>query len=119
MMYLRLMNSDPEQFTDSARYGSSSNAENPPFPAPEGFEWVEGTPPQDALPYVEPTLDDRLSTIFDAQTVELRAQFAPLRAAVRTELQLGHADVAEAIIAQADIPVELEPIRTALLAEFA
>lgn len=63
-------------------------------------------------------LIDRLNAIFASQSVELRAQFGPLRAAVKTAFDYNDTAAAQATIAGATIPQELEPIRAALLAEF-
>ncbi len=71
------------------------------------------------IPYVpEVPLIDRLNVIFAAQPIELRAQFGPLRAAVKTALDYSDTEAAQATIAGATIPQELEAIRAALLAEF-
>lgn len=63
-------------------------------------------------------LIDRLNVIFAAQPLELRAQFGPLRAAVKTAFDYEDIAAAQATIAGASIPQELEPVRAALLAEF-
>jgi len=63
-------------------------------------------------------LIDRLNVIFAAQPLELRAQFGPLRAAVKTAFDYNDIEAAYATIAGASVPQELESIRTALLAEF-
>lgn len=98
--------------------GSVSDAgDYPAKPAdrPDGT-WTAGAPPSEAP--VPKSRIERLSTIFDAQPVDLRAQFAPLRAAVKTELELGHVTVARRVIELALIPAELESVRVQLLAEF-
>jgi len=71
------------------------------------------------IPFVyTPPLIDRLNEIFAGQPVGLRAQFGPLRAAVKTALDYNDTEAAYAVIEGATIPQELEPIRAALLAEF-
>ena len=89
-------------------------AENAPVPL-SGAVWVEGSAPEDALPYREPALHITLQGIFDAQSLPLRIQFAPLKAAVDLELRQGNLAVAQGIIAAADIPAEVETVRQALL----
>ena len=56
-----------------------------------------------------------LSGSFDALPIDLRAQFAPLRAAVKTELELGHVDVAKRIIELQAVSEDLQPLKEALL----
>jgi hypothetical protein len=63
-------------------------------------------------------LDVRLTAIYEAAPLELQADFAALRTAVKDELAAGRVDIAKLIIQRATIPAELEQVRTALLAEF-
>lgn len=46
-LYLRPV-SNASQFSDLADY-----ANNPPFTAPDGFEWMEGEPPESATAYLK------------------------------------------------------------------
>lgn len=87
------------------------NGETIPMTPEEIAEWEAGqdnTPPQ-------PDPVEVLSDIFDTQPAELRAAFAPLRAAVNLELQLKHYDVVKLIIQGATVPEQLEPLRQQLL----
>lgn len=93
-------------------------ADNPPFPASEGFEWVQGEPVENHTLYAQKSTAELLRAKFDALDINLRAQFAPLKAAVHLELQQDNVDVAKAIIQTATIPAELESLRAELLAEF-
>lgn len=68
-LYLRLI-SDPHQYRDAAEY-----ATNPPFVAPDGFEWVEGTPPEGATVHVEPSLYDKVKAAFGALTLEQQTKY--------------------------------------------
>lgn len=83
-----------------------------------GFQWLEGRPPAGTAVFQVKPLAEKLREIFDAQTVALKVQFAPLKAAVHLELAQGNVDVARGIIETADIAPELESIRQALLALF-
>jgi hypothetical protein len=85
---------------------------------PAIYEEVAGELPEDWEAEQPTDLAFRLAGIFDSQPVSLRARFAPLRVAVKLELDLDHADVAREIIVQAEIPPELEPLRQELLACF-
>ena len=87
------------------------NGETVPMTPEEIAEWEAGQDTSE--PKVKPV--DALSLVFDAQPAELRAAFAPLRAAVNLELQLQHYDVVKLIIEEATVPVELEPLRQQLL----
>lgn len=92
--YVRMVNGEPVPMTaeEIAERQAEENAPPPPLP-----------------------LETQLSNIYDAQSVDVRASLAPLRAAVKLELELGHYDVVLAIIQNATIPAELETVRTQLL----
>lgn len=72
---------------------------------PDGFELVK-----------EATVADQLTAVFDAQPVEAQAAFWQARVAVADALSLGKVAVAIAMVEQAVVPPELEPVRDALLA---
>lgn len=85
------------------------------------LQWQEASQEKQALAAqaeLIQALSNDLSQLFDEQSLELRAQFAPLRAAVKTELELGHVDVARKIIELAEIPEPVEPVRQDMLALF-
>jgi hypothetical protein len=88
------------------------NGELVPMTPEEIAEWEASQ-----QPIVEQLPDATLvlSTVFDSQPAELRAMFAPLRAAVNLELELGHYNVVRLIIQGATVPEELEPLRQQLL----
>ena len=56
-LYLRPIG-DTSQFSNWANYAS-----NPPYEAPNGFEWVEGEPPENATPYVQLSALDQLEQL--------------------------------------------------------
>lgn len=87
------------------------NGETVPMTPEEIAEWEAGQ--DNTIIPSDPV--EMLSSIFDAQPPDLRAAFAPLRAAVNLELQLRHYDVVKLIIQGATVPVELEPLRQQLL----
>lgn len=63
-------------------------------------------------------LSGKLTAIFESLPLELQADFAPLKAAVKLELDQGHMDVAKLIIQRAKVPAELEPLRAQMLEAF-
>jgi uncharacterized protein YfaP (DUF2135 family) len=64
-------------------------------------------------------LTNQLNAIFEQSLApELQADLAPLKAAVKLELDQGRANIAKLIIQRATIPVELEPLRTQMLEVF-
>ena len=63
-------------------------------------------------------LADQLDAVFSALPVDLQAQFSPLRAAIKLELDQGRFAIAKRVIELATVPPELEAQRTALLALF-
>lgn len=77
-------------------------------------QWVEGEP----TGAVFRTLADELDAVFSQQSIDLQAQFSPLRAAIKLELDQGRYPIAKRVIELATIPPELEPQRQALLAMF-
>ncbi|MCE3236989.1 MAG: hypothetical protein K0Q50_3181 [Vampirovibrio sp.] len=61
------------------------------------------------------SLAEQLSTLFSNLPAEQQADLAPLKAAVKLELDQGHTEIARLIIARASIPAELEAVRTSML----
>lgn len=109
-LYLR-PTGDTTQYSDLADY-----LENPPFAAPSGFEWVEGEPPETALPVK--SLSDQLDAVFETLDVPTQAQFSPLKAAVQLELDQGRTDVAKAIVQGATVPSNLAAVQQEILRLF-
>ncbi|HEY9685474.1 MAG TPA: hypothetical protein V6C52_00715 [Coleofasciculaceae cyanobacterium] len=72
----------------------------------------ENTPPP-PLP-----LSEQLNAIFETLPAEIQADFAPLKAAVKLELDQKREHIARLIIQRATIPPELESLRQALLEAF-
>ncbi len=64
-------------------------------------------------------LNVRLDGIFNGLPVEIRAQFYYLKPAIKLAIEQGDTEAAEAIIANAPVPSELEAVRQSLLAQFA
>lgn len=110
MKHIRPTN-DASKYLSAGYYGEDLT---PPF----GYEIIEGPPPVDAVQVTIKGLVERLNDIFDEQETALRAQFAPLKAAVRILIEDNDTEAAQAVIVGASIPQELEPVRAALLAEF-
>lgn len=81
----------------------------------EGFEWVEGEPPEGAQPYVEKGRADVLKEIFAALPASTRALFGPLKAAVRDAVEDDDWEVVKLIIETAPVPPDLEPVRKSML----
>jgi len=63
-------------------------------------------------------LIDKLANFMNAQSIEVQAQFAALRAAVKNELSEDRPLVAKAIIENTQVPEELAEAKVALLAMF-
>lgn len=64
------------------------------------------------------SLETQLDTIFSSLTFEQQADFSPLKAAVKLELELGNQTIAQLIIERASIPEELESVRQDMLSRF-
>lgn len=73
-------------------------------------EWEAPPPP---LP-----LSEQLHGMFEVLAPELQADLAPLKAAVKLELDQGRVDIARLIIERAPVPAELEPLRKQMLEAF-
>jgi hypothetical protein len=88
-----------------------------PADRPEG-EWVQGTPI--ALePFKPITLAEQLNDFFTANLPdEAQADFAPLKVSVRQAMEENRPHIARLIIERADIPTELEALRTQILTLF-
>jgi hypothetical protein len=70
-------------------------------------------------PLPPPPLQTQLNALFElALTPEQQADLAPLKAAVKLELEQGRANIAKLIIQRATIPAELEPLRQQMLGAF-
>ena len=91
-LYLRPIG-DETQFFNWASY-----ADNPPFTAPAGFEWVEGNPPENATHYVQLNVLDRLEQLItlgqqamsaDPLPTDLQKQIFDLEVFIRNYYQRG------------------------------
>lgn len=72
----------------------------------------------DAAQVPDVPLSEQLNNIFSALDPNLQADLAPLKAAVKLELEQGRTDIAKLIIQRAAIPPELEPLRQQMLEQF-
>ena len=110
--YLRPIGDDT-QYSDAADYPTMP-------PVRDGFEWVEGTPPENAIPYRVPTLAQQLDALFSAQPTAVKAQFYTLKAAIKLALEVVPPDLetAKLMIENTEVPEELEAIKDGLLALF-
>lgn len=63
-------------------------------------------------------LADSLNEKFNSMTLEEQADFAPLKSAVKLELEQGRNEVAKLIIQRATVPPELEELKTQMLEMF-
>lgn len=88
---------------------------------PFGAEEVDMTPEEitarqaeEALPQPVPVAS-QLDAIFGTLTPETQADLAPLKAAVKLELEQGRIEIVVLIIQRAQIPEELEPVRHSML----
>lgn len=97
-------------------YSDAAYYPDVPLERPDG-QWVEGYP-EGLNAYRENSLADQLDAVFSQQPVDLQAQFSPLRAAIKLELDQGRNAIAKRVIELAQVPPELEAQRTALLALF-
>lgn len=71
------------------------------------------------VPYVPPvSLAEELNAVFQTLDEDTQADLAPLKAAVKLELDQGRAGIAKRIIRRANIPPELESVREAMLEKF-
>lgn len=70
---------------------------------------------EEALPPPPPPIAQQLDTVFDSLAPEIQADFSPLKAAVKLEIEQNHLDIAKLIIQRASVPPELEPVRTQML----
>lgn len=82
-------------------------------------EEIDERQAEENAPPPPPPLNVRLDGIFNGLPVEIRAQFYPLKAAIKLALEQGDTEAAEAIIATAPVPSELEAVRQSLLQQFA
>ena len=64
----------------------------------------------------EPSLMDKLDAILETQEITTQVQFGPLVAAGNLYIQQGKIEHLRTLVQTVSIPVELEPIRTAMLA---
>ncbi len=74
---------------------------------------------EENAPPPPPPLNVRLDGLFNDLPVEIRAQFYYLKPAIKLAIEQGDTEAAEAIIANAPVPSELEAVRQSLLAQFA
>lgn len=64
------------------------------------------------------SLETQLDSIFSSLSLEQQADFSPLKAAVKLELELGNQAIAKLIIERATVPEELESVRQNMLSRF-
>lgn len=98
-------------------YSDAADYPEPP-PSREGFEWVPGEPPADAEVYRPLDLAGRLNEMFQALDPVAQADLAPLKAAVKLELDQGRLEIARLVIGRAQIPADMETLRQQMLACF-
>ena len=91
--------------------------QSPPYTAPTGFQWVEGNLPENAVAYMEASLIQQLSNMFSELPIELKAKFAPLKAAIKQEIQEQNYDVAREIINQTEVDEEHLLLKQMLIAK--
>ncbi|WP_373531908.1 hypothetical protein [Vampirovibrio sp.] len=76
--------------------------------------WQTGSPPANS-PELQP-ITERLRQAFEGELPpEAQADLAPLKAAVKMELEQNRPEIARLIIERATIPLELETVRNGLL----
>lgn len=76
--------------------------------------WQAGSPPENSKELLP--LTEQLRQAFETGLpFEVQADLAPLKAAVKMELEQNRSEIARLIILRASIPEELESIRQALL----
>ncbi len=113
-LYLR-PTGDVTKFSDGGVYEQSS-----PFAAPDGFEWVEGEPPVDAIAYIQPSLLSQLEAIFQSQSLALQIAFAGVQSLTRDYAEKQDWATVKSIIGGVPIPAELaasaDPVKQQLLA---
>jgi hypothetical protein len=102
---------NPLLYTDAADY-----LINPPFQAPEGFEWREGVPGEDSEPEQSLTLGEKLWAVFGTQELSIRVQFSPVMAQIKSFLDVNDSAAAHFLLENVSVPVELQPIKENLLA---
>lgn len=132
-MQLYLRHIPTNTYKDLATY-PTNDLENPPYPAPLNFEWVEGSP--DGLDvYSFPSLVERLGSIFEAAAtpevpVEVKVYFRQMQVVVSFCLTTTVPDIdsAQYIISHAvmpgdtwteeyTLPEPFETVKQALLTE--
>jgi hypothetical protein len=104
----------------AAKYGGSLTANTEEAYTALTWEDEREKPTWDALQTVtiEPPLPQQLNAIFETLNEDTQADLATLKTAVKLELEQGRAGIAKRIIQRANIPAELEPLRTAMLDKF-
>jgi hypothetical protein len=92
------------------------------MPLGQGTEYIELTADEIAQREAEENapppplpLVQQLDVVFSSLPLETQADFAPLKAAVKLELDQEHIEIASLIIQRATIPEELEAVRQNLL----
>lgn len=73
---------------------------------------------EESAPPPPPPLIEQLRDLFEELSPELQADLAPLKAAVRLEMEQNRPEIARLIIERAAVPAELETIRQAMLEKF-
>lgn len=104
---------DPTQYLNGMDY-----PEDPIIP--EGFELIEGRPPDGAIPYIPLTLAKKLDQAFTAQPTIVKAEFYSVKAAIKLALEATPPDLdtARLILQNTGVPDELLEAKAALLALF-
>jgi hypothetical protein len=96
------------------------------YTVPEGFEMMDGEPPEGFQFFKAPTLAEELEAIFvsavqqygDALPPEHEADLWLLKAGITDMLQFNRVAAAKAKIESITLPESLNPIRDAMLARF-
>jgi hypothetical protein len=78
-------------------------------------EEIEQRQSEENAPLPPLPLAQQLDVVFSSLPLETQADFAPLKAAVKLELDQDHTEIASLIIQRATIPAELETVRQNLL----
>lgn len=90
----------------------------PVSPVIDGDTWREMTAAEIEAEKPKMALVDRLSKIMVAQSIMVKAEFAPMWAGVRLLLDQGEEAAARLFVESVAVPSDLEPAKAALLSEF-
>lgn len=111
-LYLRPVG-DGTQYSDSADYLA-----NPPFAARADFEWVEGDPPEGAMPYSPNSTAQQILQMFEALPIETQIAQASAFALAKHYGEKGDLEKLKAIIAAVQPAPSDKPVQEAMLEKF-